>query len=54
MVYPALSTVDQTILAKGKLAGDIVLDMLEGRQPPRETLLDARIIERQSVGPAPK
>jgi LacI family transcriptional regulator len=54
MVYPALSTVDQTILAKGKLAGDIVLDMLEGRKPPRETLLDARIIERQSVGPVPK
>ncbi|ODT82649.1 MAG: hypothetical protein ABS76_06180 [Pelagibacterium sp. SCN 64-44] len=51
MVYPALSTVDQAILTKGKMAGNIVLDLLEGRQPARETLLDATIIERQSVGP---
>jgi len=50
MVYPALSTVDQAILDKGKLAGNLVLDLLEGRKPPRETRLDARIIERQSVG----
>lgn len=51
MVYPALSTVDQAILAKGRLAGNLVLDLLENRNPPRETLLDATVIERQSVGP---
>ena len=54
MVYPALSTVDQGILAKGRIAGHIVLDLLEGRHPPRETLIDVSIIERQSVGPARK
>lgn len=52
MVYPALSTVDQGILAKGRLAGNIVLDLLENRNRPRETLMDVSIIERQSVGPA--
>jgi len=50
MVYPALSTVDQAIRAKGQLAGKLVLDLLEGRSIARETLMDVTIIERQSVG----
>lgn len=50
MVFPALSTVDQAILAKGRRAGNLIVDVLERRRPPQETLTDVTIVERQSVG----
>lgn len=50
MVYPALTTVDQTILAKGALAGQLVAAILDKQQPQRKTLIPVSIIERDSVG----
>ena len=49
MVYPALTTVDQSILDKGKLAGNLIAKILRKEAAPRETLLPVRIIERDSV-----
>lgn len=49
MVYPALTTVDQAILDKGKLAGDLITRLLRKEAAPRETTTGIRIIERDSV-----
>jgi DNA-binding LacI/PurR family transcriptional regulator len=49
MVYPALSTIDQSILEKGRLAGNLIVDVLEKRRPARETLIDVDVLERDSV-----
>jgi LacI family transcriptional regulator len=50
MVYPALTTVDQSILRKGVLAGELVAAILDKQQPERKTLIPVSIIERDSVG----
>lgn len=49
MVYPALSTIDQSILEKGKLAGELIASLLRKEAAPRESTTDVRIVERDSV-----
>lgn len=49
MVYPALTTVNQSILEKGKLAGQLIAAVLGKRGAPLHTLVDVKIIERDSV-----
>ena len=49
MVYPALTTVDQSILEKGKLAGNLIARLLRKEAAPRESTTDVRIVERDSV-----
>jgi LacI family transcriptional regulator len=49
MVYPALTTVDQSIAEKGRLAGNLVASILDKRATPRETLIPTSIIVRDSV-----
>lgn len=49
MVYPALTTVDQSILDKGKLAGNLIAAILDKKNPARETLTEVSIVERDSV-----
>jgi len=50
MVYPALTTVDQSILEKGRLAGNLAVAMLGKDKPSRETVMPVKIVERDSVG----
>jgi DNA-binding LacI/PurR family transcriptional regulator len=49
MVYPALTTMDQSILAKGQLAGTLIAAILGKKPAPRETLTAVEIVERDSV-----
>jgi LacI family transcriptional regulator len=49
MVYPALTTVDQSILGKGQLAGRLIASILGKHDAPRETFTDITIVERDSV-----
>lgn len=49
MVYPALTTVDQSILGKGALAGKLIAAILGKEEPARETFVPIEIIERDSV-----
>jgi len=49
MIYPALTTINQEILKKGELAGDLIAAILAKKQTQRQTLTDVRIIERNSV-----
>jgi LacI family transcriptional regulator len=49
MVYPALTTVDQSILGKGALAGKLIAAILGKQDPARDTLVPIEIIERDSV-----
>jgi LacI family transcriptional regulator len=49
MVYPALTTVDQAILGKGRLAGEIVAAILDKRATTRETVMPTSIVVRDSV-----
>jgi DNA-binding LacI/PurR family transcriptional regulator len=49
MVYPALTTVDQSILAKGQLAGRLIAGILGKTDAPRESLMPITIVERDSV-----
>lgn len=48
---PTLTTVRQDITAKGHLAAGMLADMLDG-QPIRSQLLPARLVVRNSTGPA--
>ena len=50
IVYPALTTVDQSILEKGRVAGNLAVAMLGKEKPARETVMPVRIVERDSVG----
>lgn len=49
MVYPALTTVDQAILEKGRLAGNLIASILRKEDAPRESTIPVRIVERDSV-----
>lgn len=49
MVYPALTTMDQSILNKGKLAGDLIASILGKKGAPKESLTEVAIVERDSV-----
>lgn len=50
MIYPALTTVDQGILAKGRLAGNLITAILGKEDVPRRTMTSVSIIARDSVG----
>lgn len=49
MVYPALTTIDQSILSKGKLAGSLIARILGKQDAPRDSFIDVAIVERDSV-----
>ena len=49
MVYPALTTIDQNILKKGELAGDLITAILAKKPLVRQTVTEVQIIERSSV-----
>ena len=47
---PALTSVHQDPEQKGKLAAQVLIGMLQGKEPPsRQITLDTRIVERESV-----
>ncbi len=50
MVYPALTTVDQSIGVKGRLAGNLIASILNKRDTQRQTIVPTTIVERDSVG----
>ena len=50
MIYPALTTVDQGILAKGRLAGNLITAILGKEDVPRRTMTSVSIVARDSVG----
>ena len=50
MVYPALTTVDQSIAQKGRLAGNLIAAILNKRATERNTIVPTTIVERDSVG----
>jgi LacI family transcriptional regulator len=49
MVYPALTTVDQSIAEKGRLAGNLIASILTKRETARQTIMPTAIVERDSV-----
>lgn len=49
MVYPALTTVDQSIGEKGRLAGNLIASILNKRDTARQTIVPTVIVERDSV-----
>jgi DNA-binding LacI/PurR family transcriptional regulator len=49
MVYPALTTVDQDILGKGRLAARLITDILGKRAVERRTTVPVEIVMRDSV-----
>ena len=49
MVYPALTTIDQSIDAKGRQAGEMIAAALDKKAVARTALLPTRIVERDSV-----
>jgi DNA-binding LacI/PurR family transcriptional regulator len=50
---PPLTTIRQDLTRKGRVAGELTLHLLAGRQAPAPTVLDVELIVRQSTGPAP-
>ncbi|MFI8633168.1 LacI family DNA-binding transcriptional regulator [Microbacterium sp. NPDC077663] len=48
-VSPALTTVRQPSLEQGEVMADILLTLLSGGYPPRETLLETQLIVRESA-----
>ena len=49
MVYPALTTVDQSIAEKGRLAGNLIASILSKRTTERKTVVPTTIVARDSV-----
>jgi LacI family transcriptional regulator len=49
MVYPALTTVDQSIAEKGRLAGNLIASILNKRATERNTIVPTTVVERDSV-----
>ena len=49
MVYPALTTVDQSIGVKGRLAGNLIASILNQRTVERQTIVPTTIVERDTV-----
>ena len=49
MVYPALTTVDQSIGEKGRLAGNLIASILNKHDTARNTVVPTVIVERDSV-----
>lgn len=50
---PALTTVRQDLVGKGRLAGEAVVRMLSGHRAPAPVTLDVELVVRGSTGPAP-
>ena len=50
---PALTTVRQDLIGKGRTAGRLCLDLLAGSPPPAPVVLDVELVVRRSTGPAP-
>jgi DNA-binding LacI/PurR family transcriptional regulator len=51
---PPLTTIRQPHVAKGRRAGELLLDLLNDEPTPTTELLPAQLIIRASTGPAPK
>lgn len=51
---PALTTVRQDLVDKGRTAGRLCLDLLAGRALPKPTVLDVELVVRASTGRASK
>lgn len=55
MLRPALTTIHQPLGEIGAAATDLLLDMIDGKEPPgRKILLPATLVERQSVSAPPR
>jgi DNA-binding LacI/PurR family transcriptional regulator len=53
-VTPRLTTVHQQIRAKGKLAAELLVKLLEGGSVENSHVLPAFLVERESVGTPPR
>ena len=50
-----ITTIDQAVATQGRLAGQLVLDLLAGRQPPSTgTVVPTELVQRSSSGPPPR
>ncbi len=53
--YPALTTVGFPIRAMGEMAAQILIERIAGSgAAPREVVVPARLMPRESTGPAPE
>jgi len=49
-IYPSLTSVNQPKMAMGRIAMQLLIDIMEGRKPKnRQILLKTRLIERDTV-----
>ncbi|WP_026359974.1 LacI family DNA-binding transcriptional regulator [Amycolatopsis nigrescens] len=48
---PALTTIRQDLVRKGKIAGELAMRLLAGKRPPKPTTLDVELVVRASTGP---
>ncbi|NOY56063.1 MAG: LacI family transcriptional regulator [Actinobacteria bacterium] len=53
LAQPALTTVRQPVIEKGRMAAQMLLDLLQSREEPRHVVLPTELIIRGSVAPAP-
>ncbi|MDQ2077330.1 LacI family DNA-binding transcriptional regulator [Marinimicrobium sp. ABcell2] len=53
-IWPSLSTVRQPIQAMAKMAAELLLTQVQGKQVQAQSNLDSSLILRDSTGPAPK
>lgn len=49
MYVPGLTTVRQNIVEKGRVAAGLMIDALNGRGAPGETVIPMQLVERDSV-----
>lgn len=49
MVYPSLTTVSQGLAARGRLSGDLIVDLVEGQDSQRKIVSPTELICRQTV-----
>lgn len=49
---PALTTVRQDLVGKGRLAGELALHLLAGGRVPEPAIVDVELVVRNSTGPA--
>jgi DNA-binding LacI/PurR family transcriptional regulator len=55
MFTPALTGVDWPAFESGRLAADMLIDKLTGKDiSPRQHVVSAELIVRESTGPAPR